>query len=86
MGNAIRVEFFGDEIDRISEINVITGEIILVLQHYAIYPATHYIVDKAKMLSAIDNIKSSLRNVFSISKIMECLLRHRGFLKERCTI
>lgn len=40
----IRVEFFGDEIDRISEINPLTGELKAVLKHAAIYPASHYIV------------------------------------------
>ena len=42
--NAVRVEFFGDEIDRISEINTVTGEVKALLSHAAIYPASHYIV------------------------------------------
>lgn len=58
--NAIRVEFFGDEIDRISEIHVLTGEVLLTLQHVAIYPATHYIVDKAKMAEAVEEIEEEL--------------------------
>ncbi len=41
---AVRVEFFGDEVDRISEINTITGEVKNVVSHVAIYPASHYIV------------------------------------------
>ena len=45
----IRVEFFGDEIDRISEINPLTGECRALLQHAAIYPASHYIVPAEKM-------------------------------------
>ncbi len=56
----IRVEFFGDEIDRISEINPLTGELLGVLRHAAIYPASHYIVSKDKLLIAIDEIKREL--------------------------
>ncbi len=54
---AVRVEFFGDEVDRISEINVITGAVKNVLSHIAIYPASHYIVPKDKMEAAIDYIR-----------------------------
>ena len=50
---AIRVEFFGDEIDRITEIHVLTGEVIASLQHAAIFPASHYIVDGNKMNNRI---------------------------------
>ena len=46
--NAIRVEFFGDEVDRISEINALTGEVKGVLSHVAIYPASHYVVSQEK--------------------------------------
>ena len=53
---AIRVEFFGDEIDRISEIHVVTGEILRVLSYIAIYPATHYAVSDDKREAAIDEI------------------------------
>ena len=58
--NAIRVEFFGDEIDRITEINVLTGEILAVLQHAAIFPASHYIVNGEKMNEAIKEIDKEL--------------------------
>lgn len=54
---AIRVEFFGDEIDRISEINTITGEVKNVISHVAIYPASHYIVPAEKMQSALEEIR-----------------------------
>ena len=54
---AIRVEFFGDEIDRISEINVVSGAVIRHLIHVAIYPASHYVVSKDKMSRAIDEIR-----------------------------
>ena len=55
---AIRVEFFGDEIDRISEINVVTGTVLRYLNHAAIYPASHYVVSKEKMAKAIDDIRA----------------------------
>ncbi len=58
--NAIRVEFFGDEIDRISEINVLTGEVVSTLSHVAIYPASHYIIERSKMLEAISEIEKEL--------------------------
>ncbi len=54
--NAIRVEFFGDEVDRISEINALTGEIKGVLSHVAIYPASHYVVSQEKMERSIREI------------------------------
>lgn len=54
---AIRIEFFGDEIDRISEINTLTGEIKNVITHVAIYPATHYIVPRDKMNDALNDIR-----------------------------
>lgn len=54
---AIRVEFFGDEIDRISEINVVTGEPTRYLSHAAIYPASHYVTTKEKMAAAIERIR-----------------------------
>lgn len=55
---AIRVEFFGDEIDRISEVNVVTGTVLRYLNHAAIYPASHYVVSKEKMAKAIDDIRA----------------------------
>ena len=55
-GYAIRVEFFGDEIDRISQINPVTGQAQRVLQHVAIYPASHYVASKEKMAAAIQEI------------------------------
>ena len=57
---AVRVEFFGDEVDRISEIQVLTGEVKAVLRHVAIYPASHYIVPKEKMARAISEIEGEL--------------------------
>ena len=54
--NAIRVEFFGDEVERITEINAITGEIIAVRKHCAIYPASHYVTTIEQMEAAIEGI------------------------------
>ena len=58
--NTIRVEFFGDEIERISEINSLTGEIIGVRKHAAIYPASHFATTKEKVKSAVVSIKKEL--------------------------
>ena len=55
---AIRVEFFGDEVDRISEINIVTGAAQRSLQHVAIYPASHYVTTKDKMAAAIQHIRA----------------------------
>mgnify|MGYP004508859451 FL=1 len=54
---AIRVEFFGDEIDRISEVNVVTGVPIRYLSHAAVYPASHYVTTKDKLDAAIGRIR-----------------------------
>ena len=56
----IRVEFFGDEIEKISEINPVTGELMAVLKHAAIYPASHYIVPREKMQTAVHEIEREL--------------------------
>ncbi len=58
--NAIRVEFFGDEIDRISEINTVTGEVKALLSHAAIYPASHYIVPHEKLEDALKEIDEEM--------------------------
>ena len=55
--SAIRVEFFGDEVDRISEINVVTGKTQRYLNHVAIYPASHYVTTQEKMKRAIEEIR-----------------------------
>lgn len=59
-GDALRIEFFGDEIERISEINTLTGEVKQFLNHTAIYPASHYIVPQDKMESALQEIKREM--------------------------
>ena len=58
--HAIRVEFFGDEIDRISDFNPVTGSVNRVLNHVAIYPASHYVTTKDKMDRAIKEIRREL--------------------------
>ena len=54
---AIRIEFFGDEIDRISEINPVTGTPTRILNHVAIYPASHYVTTKEKMAAAVKEMR-----------------------------
>ena len=57
---ALRVDFFGDEIERISEINTVTGEIKNIMTHTAIYPASHYIVPADKMNDALKDIENEM--------------------------
>ena len=59
-GKAIRVEFFGDEIDRISEINAVSGLADRVVDHVAIYPASHYVASKEKLARAIREIEEEM--------------------------
>ena len=59
-GKAIRVEFFGDEIDRISEFNPTTGAVNRVLGHCAVYPASHYVASKEKMERAVREIEAEM--------------------------
>ncbi len=59
--NAIRVEFFGDEIDRITEINTVTGEILGRRNHISIFPATHYATTEENVNRAVENIKIELQ-------------------------
>ena len=59
---AIRVEFFGDEVDRITEIYVLTGEVLSELEHMVVFPASHYVVDKEAMERAIRDIEAELED------------------------
>ena len=59
---AYRVEFFGDEIDRISEIHPLTGEVKCTRSHVAIYPASHYVVEQDKMEKALENIYNEMQS------------------------
>lgn len=54
----VKIEFFGDEIDRIAEVNPVTGETTAILKHCAIYPASHYVIPKEKLEIAIEKIKA----------------------------
>ena len=67
---ALRIEFFGDEIDRISEINIVTGEILRTLTYAAIYPATHYAVSDDKREKALEEIAREMveRREFFLSQ------------------
>ena len=94
---AIRIDFFGDEVDRICEINPLTGEIKSVLQHVAIYPASHYVVSPEKLDRAIAEIYEEMENrvaeFTSQGKLLEAerirqrtmydieMLRETGFCK-----
>lgn len=59
-GVCVRIEFFGDEVDRISEFDALTGNLINHIEHVAIFPASHYVVERDKMMEAIDRIKAEL--------------------------
>ena len=71
---AIRVEFFGDEVDRITEINALTGELLGVVTHAPIYPASHYIVPRDKLLKAIGEIKEELTERIAYFKSQDKLI------------
>lgn len=71
---AIRIEFFGDEIDRITEINALTGELLGVVTHAPIYPASHYIVPRDKLLKAIGEIKEELTERIAYFKSQDKLI------------
>ncbi len=58
--NAIRIEFFGDEIERLCEINALTGEVKEIVSHIAIYPASHYIVSKEHLEEALNDLKDEM--------------------------
>ncbi len=58
---AVRVEFFGDEIERISDIEVLTGKVLNQRKHVAIFPASHYVMNKESMAGAIENIEHDLK-------------------------
>ncbi len=60
-GNAIRIEFFGDEVDRIYDFNPVTGEVLSERKHVAIYPASHYVTTPEKRERAIEGIRQELR-------------------------
>ncbi|WP_381418517.1 excinuclease ABC subunit UvrB [Staphylococcus hyicus] len=71
----IRVEFFGDEIDRVSEINYLTGEVLREREHFALFPASHFVTREEKMKIAIERIEkelaSQLEKLRSENKLLE---------------
>ena len=71
---AVRVEFFGDEIDRITEIDILTGEIKNALNHIAIFPASHYVVPMEKIFKAADAIEEELKERVEYFKSEDKLL------------
>ncbi len=73
-GEAVRVEFFGDEVDRITSFDPLTGEIKARLEHIAIFPASHYVVSKEKMEAAIVNIEKELEERIQYFKSEDKLL------------
>jgi len=72
--SAVRVEFFGDEIERISEINVLTGEITATLQHIMVFPASHYIIARDKLNLAIEDIQAELEERVKFFKDNDMLI------------
>ena len=72
--NAIRVEFFGDEIERISEVNVVTGEIIGIRNHVVISPASHYVTTNQKMLAAMAAIELEMEEQVKYFKERDLLI------------
>ena len=73
-GEAVRIEFFGDEVDRITSFDPLTGEIKARLEHTAIFPASHYVVSKEKMDAAILNIEAELEERINYFKSEDKLL------------
>lgn len=72
--NAIRVEFFGDEIERICEVNVVTGEVVGVRQHAVISPASHYVTTNDKMIAALAGIELEMEEQVKYFKDRDLLI------------
>ncbi|MCD8391396.1 MAG: excinuclease ABC subunit UvrB [Firmicutes bacterium] len=72
--NCIRVEFFGDEIDKISEVNVVTGEVLGTRQHVVIMPASHYVTTNEKMLAALGAIYAEMEEQVKYFKERDMLI------------
>ena len=79
---AVRIEFFGDEIDRLTEIDVLTGEKKAELSHIAIFPASHYVVPREKMIEAAANIRQEMEERVAYFKSEDKLLEAQR-IKER---
>ena len=74
MDRPVRAEFFGDEVDRIMEIEALTGEVKAQLEHVAIFPASHYVVPKEKMMRATENILAEMKEQVTFFKSEDKLL------------
>ena len=72
---AVRVEFFGDEVDRITEIDTLTGEIKAELKHTAIFPASHYVVPRDKLVKAAENIRAEAKERVAYFKSEDRLIK-----------
>ncbi|MCT1541261.1 excinuclease ABC subunit UvrB [Lysinibacillus capsici] len=72
--HCIRVEFFGDEIDRIREVDALTGEILSDREHVAIFPASHFVTREEKMRKAIENIEKELEERLALLRAEDKLL------------
>jgi excinuclease ABC subunit B len=78
---ALRVEFFGDEIDRITEIHALTGEVLAHRQHIVIFPASHYVTGREKMEIAIERIEEELKTQLEYLKSSDRLLEAQRLLQ-----
>ena len=74
MNVVLRIEFFGDEIDRIREVDALTGEIIGEREHVAIFPASHFVTGEEKMVKAIENIEIELEEHLKVLRGQDKLL------------
>ncbi|MBE6138621.1 MAG: excinuclease ABC subunit UvrB [Firmicutes bacterium] len=81
-GKAIRIDFFGDEIEKISEFDILTGAIISNKKNYTLFPASHFVTSEEKLVQAIENIKIELDNRLQFFLTNNKLLEHQR-LKER---
>ena len=85
-GRAIRIEFFGDEIDRISEVNAVTGVPERILNHVAIYPASHYVASREKLARAMKDIEAEMWEQVRFSRSTTSCLRRSASASGRSTI
>lgn len=78
---AYRVEFFGDEVDRITEVDVLTGEILATRNHITVFPASHYVTSKEKMTAAVKRIQNELDERIEELKAEDKLLEAQRLLQ-----
>ncbi len=82
--HCIRVEFFGDEIDRIREVDALTGEILSDREHVAIFPASHFVTREEKMRKAIENIEKELEERLELLRAEDKLLEAQRLEQRTC--